>query len=195
MALKKQIVQLLVQEIVVGLDQERDELICNIHWSGGHHTDLVVPRLWHKQLVRLSDLTSIVETLRKVMPDGSIATTLNRAKFRGSSTMSWTGKAVKAYRDERGIAGFSKRAKGKQGWLTQAEAANRLSISAMSVTRLIRCGVLPAEQPSRGLPSVILASDLDLLTVQDAVKALKNSPNRPLTDDPNQLSLFPTTDS
>ncbi len=195
MALKKQIVQLLVQEIVVGLDQERDELICSIHWSGGHHTDLVVPRLWRKQLARLSDQTSIVETLRKVMPDRSIATTLNRAKFRGSSTMSWTGKAVKAFRDERGIAGFSTRAKRKHGWLTQAEAANRLSISAMSVTRLVRCGILPAEQASRGLPSVILASDLDLPSVREAVKALKNSPNRPLTDDPNQLTLFPTTDS
>jgi hypothetical protein len=194
-ALKKQIVRLLVQEIVIDLNQERDELVCRVHWSGGHHTDLVEPRLRRKRSVRLSNLTEIVETLRKVMADGAIATTLNRAKIRGSATATWTKSAVMAFRGEQGIAGFSKRAKRKHDWLTQAEAANRLSISAMSVTRLVQSGVLPAEQAARGLPAVILASDLDLATVKRAVKALKTSSNRPLTDDPNQLSLFPTTDS
>jgi len=195
MALKKQIVQLLVQEIVIDLDKERGELVCRIHWSGGHHTDLVEPRLRRKQSVGSSDLTEIVETLRKVMSDGAIAATLNRAKICGLSTATWTGPAVKAFRGDQGIAGFSERAKRKHGWLTQAEAANCLSISAMSVTRLVRSGVLQAEQATRGLPSVILASDLDLATVKQAVNALKSSPNRPLTDDPSQLSLFPTTNS
>ena len=141
MALKKQIVQLLVQEIVIDLDKERGELVCRIHWSGGHHTDLVEPRLRRKQSVGSSDLTEIVETLRKVMSDGAIAATLNRAKICGLSTATWTGPAVKAFRGDQGIAGFSERAKRKHGWLTQAEAANCLSISAMSVTRLgaIRC--------------------------------------------------------
>jgi DNA invertase Pin-like site-specific DNA recombinase len=195
MALKKQIVQLLVQEIVIDLDKEQDELVCRIHWSGGHHTDLVEPRLRRKQTVRSNDLRGIVETLRKVMPDGATAATLNRAKLRGPSGATWTASSVRAFRAEQNIAGFSERAKRKHGWLTQAEAANRLSISAMSVTRLVQSGVLRAEQSSSGLPSVILASDLDLATVQQAVKSLKTSRNRPLTDDPNQLSLFSTTDS
>jgi DNA invertase Pin-like site-specific DNA recombinase len=195
MALKKQIVQLLVEEIMIELDKERNELVCRIHWSGGHHTDLVEPRLRRQQTVGLSDLRGTVETLRKVLSDGAIAATLNRAKIRGSSGTGWTASSVKAFRGEEDIAGFSERAKRKHGWLTHAEAANRLAISSMSVTRLVRSGVLPAEQAASGLPGVILASDLDLTAVKHAVNTLKTSPNRPLTDDPNQLNLFPTTDS
>ena len=79
--------------------------------------------------------------------------------------------------------------------MTGAQAANSLGISAMSVTRLIQAGVLPAEQPLSGLPAVISREDLNLADVKQAVEELKTSPNRPLTQDPNQLSLFPTRNS
>lgn len=195
MTLKKQIVRLLVKEIVVDLDKERDELVLCIHWSGGHHTDLVEPRRRRKRPVGSHDLAGIVEVLRKVLSDGAIAMTLNRVKIRPPSSNTWTGREVKTFRQQHGIAGFSDRAKRKHGWLTQSETANRLSISAMSVTRLVRSGILPAEQAASGLPAVISLGDLDLATVKHAVNALKASHNRPLTDDPSQLSLFPTTNS
>lgn len=195
MALKKQIVRLLVKEIIVDLDEARDELVLCIHWSGGHHTDLMEPRRRRKSSVASSDLARIVETLRKVMCDGAIATTLNRGKIRAPSAGSWTGQQVKTFREQQAIAAFSARAKRKHGWLTEAEAANRLSLSAMSVSRLVRSGVLPAEQAAPSLPAVILVDDLDLAIVKQAVIGLKTSHNRPLTHDPNQLSLFPTTNS
>jgi hypothetical protein len=195
MSLKKQIVQLLIEEIVIEFDQERDKLVCQVHWSGGHHTDLVEPRRQRNQKLWTDDLSATVEALRKVMSDKVLASTLNRARIRDPLGKTWSASSVKSFRGKHGISVFSERRKEQQGWLTQAEAANRLSISAMSVTRLVRSGVLPAEQPSCGLPAVITASDLDLAAVQRSVVALKNSPNRPLTDDPNQLSLFPATDS
>lgn len=195
LALKKQIVQLLIEEIVIEHDRERDELICQVHWSGGHHTDLVEPRRRRRQKVVVADLVATMEVLRKVMTDSSLASALNRAKIRDPSGRAWTGGMVKSFRSQRGITGFSRQAKEKQGWLTQAEAANRLSISAMSVTRLVRSGVLPAEQAAAGLPAVIKAEHLELAAVKSAVQNLKASPNRALTDDPNQLNLFPVTDS
>lgn len=195
MSLKKQIVQLLIEEIVIEFDQERDELVCQVHWSGGHHTDLVEPRRRRNQKLRTDDLAATVEALRKVMRDKVLASTLNRARIRDPLGKTWNAGSVKSFRGKHGISVFSERRKKQQGWLTQAEAANRLSISAMSVTRLVRSGVLPAEQPGYGLPAVITASDLNLTAVKTSVVALKNSPNRPLTDDPNQLSLFPVTDS
>jgi excisionase family DNA binding protein len=195
MSLKKQIVQLLIEEIVIEFNRERDELACQVHWTGGHHTDLVEPRRRRNQKVRMADLVATFEVLRKVMSDSSVAATLNRARVRDPSGRTWSAATVKNFRGKHGISGFSKRRQEQQGWLTQAEAANRLSISAMSVTRLVRSGVLPAEQPGCGLPAVITASDLDLAAVKTTVMALKDSPNRPLTDDPNQLSLFPATDS
>jgi DNA invertase Pin-like site-specific DNA recombinase len=195
MSLKKQIVQLLIEEIVIEFNPERDELVCQVHWSGGHHTDFVEPRRRRNQSVRRGDLVATVEVLRKIMPDKSLAATLNRVRIRDPLGKTWNAGSVKSFRGKHGILVFSARRKKQQGWLTQAEAANRLSISAMSVTRLVRSGVLPAEQPGYGVPAVITASDLDLAAVKTSVVALKNSPNRPLTDDPNQLTLFPVTDS
>jgi hypothetical protein len=195
LALKKQIVQLLIEEIVIEHNRERDELICQVHWSGGHHTDLVEPRRRRLQKLAVAELVATMEVLRKVMTDSSLASALNRVKIRDPSGRAWTGRMVKSFRSQRGITGFSRQAKEKQGWLTQAEAAHRLSISAMSVTRLVRSGVLPAEQTAPGLPAVLKTEDLERAAVKSAVQALKTSPNRALTDDPNQLNLFPVADS
>jgi len=102
----------------------------------------------------------------------------------------WTGEHVAAFRKQHRIPGFSAKAKQDEDWLTQAEAANRLSISAMSMTRLVRAGIVPAEQPHPGLPTVVRGEDLDRDEVRLAIARLRTSGNRPLTDDPDQLSLF-----
>jgi DNA invertase Pin-like site-specific DNA recombinase len=195
MALKKQIVRTLVEEILVDPEADRDELIFCIHWTGGHHTQLRLPRRSRSAPGRALDLKATIGTLRKVLRDGAIAAVLNREGIRPDADATWTAERVTSFRREHGIAGFSKNAKEKHGWLTQAEAANCLSVSAMSVTRLVQDGILPAEQPAARLPAVILRDALSLPQVKRAVTALKNSHNRPLTHDPNQLSLFPTTNS
>jgi DNA invertase Pin-like site-specific DNA recombinase len=195
MVLKKQIVHALIEEIVVDLNEDQDELQLWIHWKGGHHTEL--RELRHRRKVRRKnkDVKQIVDTLRKVLTDTAIARVLNREKIRTTSIATWTAQRVKDFRQRHGIAAYSKRAKQEQGWLTGAEAANSLGISTMSVTRLIYTGVLPSKQPQRGLPSVICRDDLHLSQVKEAVHELKMSGNRPLTQDPKQLSLFVTRNS
>ena len=195
MVLKKQVVRTLIEEIVVDLNEELDELTLWIQWAGGHHTELREPR--HRRKVRRTnaDVKKIVQVLRKVLGDASIASVLNREKIRTSSIATWTAQRVSDFRRRHGIAAFSDKKKQQQGWLTGAETANSLGISAMSVTRLVQAGVLPAEQALPGLPTVISRDDLNLPDVQEALNDLKKSRNRPLTHDPKQLSLFPTTNS
>lgn len=189
MALKKQIVRTLVEEIVVDVDEERNEISLCIHWAGGHHTSLREPRRLRQRNNKRVDLAAIVQTLRKVLRDGAIASVLNREGLRTSSDENWTARSVTAFRQSHGIPGFSPQAKEKSGWLTQSEAANCLSISAMSVTRLVQAGILPAEQPAPRLPAVVERAALQLPQVKQAVTTLKNSHNRPLTHDPDQKSL------
>jgi DNA invertase Pin-like site-specific DNA recombinase len=192
---KKQIVRTLIEEILVDVDEQRDEITLWIHWSGGHHSEIQEPRHRRKIRRKQADVQGIVEVLRKVLDDTSIAAVLNREKIRTYAIATWTARRVSDFRRRHGIAAFSESIKQRQGWLTGAEAANSLGISAMSVTRLIQTGILPAEQSLPGLPSVIQRDNLSLPHVQQAVQELKTSHNRPLTQDPNQLSLFPTTNS
>jgi DNA invertase Pin-like site-specific DNA recombinase len=187
--LKKQIVRTLIEEIVVDLDDERDELTFWVHWSGGHHTDHRLPRRRRSGGVA-RDLRLIVSTLRKILPDTMLATALNRAGLTTPSGQTWTARRVASFRHQHTIACYSASEHQREGWLTQAEAATRVQISPMSVSRLVSAGILPAEQPSPGLPTVIRASDLSLPIVQRAIHTLKSQNNRPLPADPNQLNLF-----
>ena len=137
-----------------------------------------------------SELKSIIETLRKVQADGAIALVLNRAGLRTASGETWTRQRVQRYRKTAGISPYQAAVKATSGWLTQAETATRLAISPMSVHRLVRSGILPAEHPQQGLPMVISESNLALPEVQRAVISLKAGHIRPLPDDPSQLKLF-----
>ena len=93
------------------------------------------------------------------------------------------------------IPNYSASEREQEDWLTQAEAATRLEISPMSVSGLVSSGILPAEQPNPGLPSIIRASDLSLPIVERTIHTLKSHTNRPLPADPNQLTLFNPEDS
>ncbi len=188
--LKQQLARLLIVEIVADIDEERDEVLLLIHWSGGHHTELRQARARGRGRPTSAQLKPIIETLRKVLDDASIAAALNREQIRPSDGQTWTGKRVQGYRHRAGITGFNATLKESSGWLTQAEAATRLAISPMSVHRLVYSGILPAERPARGLPMVILNSDLHHEQVQRAVSALRAGQTRPLPDDPRQAKLF-----
>ncbi len=195
MVLKKQIVRTLIEEIVVDRDKTTNEIVLSIHWSGGQHTELRVPTNWRRRRNTIKDLRAVVGTLRKVMNDSAIASVLNREKIHGSTKATWNAERVAEFRKANRIPEFDTKAKAQAGWLTQTEAATLLGISPMSVSRLVRSGILPAEQRGAGLPTVIIQSDLTMKRVEQAVFTLKDSNNRPLSHDPDQQHLFKTDDS
>jgi DNA invertase Pin-like site-specific DNA recombinase len=189
-SLKQQLARVLIKEVVANVDDERDEVILVVQWSGGHHTELRGQRTPRRGKLPSSDLKAAVETLRKVLTDGAIASVLNREGIRTTSGTTWTRDRVERYRRGAGISAYDAKLKITSSWLTQSETATRLEISPMSVHRLVNSGILPAEQPQRGLPMVITATDLSLPEVKRAVMSLKAGHIRPLPDDPRQLKLF-----
>lgn len=190
MSLKQQLVRVLIEEIVADVDEQRDEIVLLIHWSGGHHTELRASRKACRRGLPREELQLVVTTLRKVLPDKYLASVLNRAGVRTPSSKTWTASRVKRYREREGIAAFSDQEKSRSGWLTQSETATRLGISPMSVHRLVRAGILPAEQPHPGFPMVICETSLNQVSVQQVVKSLKSGHTRPLPQDPRQKKLF-----
>lgn len=189
-SLKQQLVRVLIREIVVDMDDTRDEVTLIVHWSGGHHTELRGARSRRRSKLSSSDLRLVIESLRKVHTDQAIAAALNRAGIRTPDGQTWTPVRVQRYRRQCGIKSYDAKLTSTSDWLTQSQAATKLEISPMSVHRLVRSNVLPAEQPHLGLPMVILGADLLLPEVQRAVQSLKSGHYRPLPDDPRQLKLF-----
>ena len=89
--------------IVADVDEERDETILWIQWSGGHHTQLRGRRTLRRGRLPAAELKSVVESLRKVQADGAIASVLNREGIRTGSGETWTRERVRRYRQRVGI--------------------------------------------------------------------------------------------
>lgn len=186
--LKQQVTRLLIEHVYADLDDERDEVVLWLKWSGGHHTELRSPRR-AKPGRRGEDLSTLLETLRKIADDESASRALNRAGVLTPTGKTWTKTRVTQSRRRAGIASFDARLKEQEGWLTQSETATYLGISPMSLNRLIQQGLLPAEGESR-LPRVILRSDLESKAIQAAVRRIKLHGNAPLPKNPDQKTLL-----
>ena len=190
MTLKKQILRTLIVEIVVDLEKATNEVVLIIHWAGGHHTELRGPTRWRKRQGNSPDLKAIVDTLRKVLGDESIASTLNRQRLSTPDGNSWTTKKVMDFRKRYQISEYDPDTQKARGWMTQAQAATYVAVSPMSMTRLVQLGIIPAQQPGAGFPTVIQQADLESPRVQATLSALKTSARSPLTHLVNQLNLF-----
>jgi DNA invertase Pin-like site-specific DNA recombinase len=187
--IKKQIVRLLVEEVIVDVDEQRGTVESWIHWRGGNHTPLSVPRFVRRGLSRQAEAQAVIRALRAVCDDAAIVRILNRHGIR-SEAGHWTTAAVRRFRERLGIAPFDAAEKRRRGLLSQEEAAEALGISPMSVHRLTQQGILPAEQPAPGMPCIVQRTDLALPEVRQAVHRIHSNLPRPLPADPDQLKLF-----
>ena len=126
----------------------------------------------------------LVRELARSLPDELIAGLLNRLGKRTAKGNSWTRSQVCSLRHSHGIAVYraAQRAeRAERGELVLAEAAQRLRVSPSRVYRLIRSGVLPARQASKGAPWLIAEPALDRPEVRAGLAG-----KGPLTADPNQ---------
>jgi len=186
--IKKQIARWLVREVVVEVDEARQEISLIIHWAGGLHTELRAPRRRHRRN-SAAECKAVIAALRAVGDDLAIAHALNRNGLRHPSG-TWTAGRVRSFRQKHGIAAFDPTVKKATGVLSQDEAAQTLKISPMSVHRLVQSGILPAEQPAPGFPCILRTADLSRPEVKQAVHRIQTHLPRPLPEDPDQLKLF-----
>ena len=98
---KQRIIHILIQEIVCDLDEAANEIVLLIHWTGGRHSELRVPRIEGR-----CDLKPLapngVEAIRKLATrwgDRDIAVSLNRMHCKTGGGETWTTVRVRAMRD------------------------------------------------------------------------------------------------
>jgi len=177
--LKKQILRTVVEDIVVQSTPESSEYRLQIHWAGGVHTQLVVPRNKSGMHRRRADgqVLELVAELVKVCDDRLIAMTLNRLGYRTGQENRWNLSRVSAFRHTHGLPKFEKR----DGWVTLEEAAQVLKVSHTAVQTLLRKGILPGRQVVAYAPWVIDRKDLELPSVRAAVTAAKRGRRVPPT--------------
>ena len=152
---RKRIVRAVLEEIVVKLAVEHIELL--LHWRGGDHTRLTVPRNRTGQHRWCTDATvgDLIRGLARQLPDRAIAATLNRLGKRTGRGNAWTESRVRTYRSQHRVPAHRPGEMAERGELTLKDAAGRLGVSTMTVLRLIGDGTLVAQQVCRGAPWAI----------------------------------------
>lgn len=183
--MRKHVLRAVLVEIIVTLMADRIDLV--LHWHGGDHTELSVRRRKTGQTRTAADVDT-VETIRelaRLMPDRGIIAFLNRARKRTGKGNTWTALRLRAFRSNHGIPVYCEGERQQRNELTQTEAAARLNISARTMNRLIRSGVIPARQACKGAPWVIPADALESAAVR---RSLEDG-TFPSAPDPGQKSL------
>jgi excisionase family DNA binding protein len=174
---RKRILRTVLEEVVATLAEERIELV--IHWRGGDHTRLAVPRnrtgqhRWSSD----ADVRDLIRALARQQVDGAIAATLNRLGKQTGRGNPWTEARVRSFRSQHRVPAHRPGEMAERGELTLEEAARRLGVSKMTVLRLISAGTIAAKQVCKGAPWAVPESQIMALTGPAA---------RPLTADPDQ---------
>ena len=145
------------------------------HWSvflEGHHEPYISKNVWEQNLVKLANNTHMSQSMNSHSPQNGngLMVGLLRCRrcghklhaaynIRTASGTTWTAEAVASFRTQHRIPEFTREAKEQNGWMTQAEAATWRGLSPMSMTRLVQAGIIPAEQPQKGMPTIIRQAD------------------------------------
>jgi len=170
---RQRLTRILIEEVVIDLDDKRNEAAITIHWVGGRHTELRVARIRTGRYPedRKPNAVEVIRKLGGQWPDLRLAVTMNRMRCRAPDGQTWTTVRVRELRERLGIPPFDPTST-KVETISVDETARRLKSCVGSVHLLIRQGVLPATQLMPSAPWQVPVSALDTEAVRAGVRAI-----------------------
>lgn len=174
--LKKRILRTLIEEILVDLDPRVGAIQLVVHWKGGLHTELTVPRRKRGQNRRHLPVETVeaIGVLARVLPDSSIAGGLTKAGLRTPTGSFWTKAAVASARNHRGIPAYSAERQTTEGWMTLTQAANFLDVTAKTLRRAVDNREISALHPLPDGPWIFNRSDLETASARQFIERVRN---------------------
>jgi len=154
--LKKRLVRTLIEEVVVDVDGEAGEIILVIHWKGGVHTELRLPRRRRGQNSSQAspEIVEAVRVLARICSDDLLASTLNRNSLLTGRGNRWTRERVTALRTYHEIPCYDRHRRESAGWMNLTEAAAVLGISPRTLRLAVERGEIQANHPMADGPWV-----------------------------------------
>jgi DNA invertase Pin-like site-specific DNA recombinase len=195
--LKKRTVRTVVQEVVADLDEQAGEVVLLIHWMGGIHTELRLPRRRRGQRNSTSpDVIAAVRQLVLVANDDLIAGILNRNGLTTGHGNRWTRERVTALRSYHAIPVHRHAPEDQASWLNLGKAAAFLRISPKTLRLAAEAGHIDATHPLPDGPWIFGRTALNGPAAMDLISQARRHPNHPAGagSPPDQHSLsFSTT--
>jgi hypothetical protein len=189
--LKKRILRTVINEIIVAIDHVAQHLELRVHWAGGVHTTLRIPKNKTGRTHQATDreVIELVRELAKVRPDSYIATTLNRLGYLTGPGNTWTEIRLRHLRNYHQIPVFTNDS--ERAWISATEAAKELNVGLGVIHTMLKNRTLPARQIVKGAPWMIRADDLRTPAVQNYIKIARVGKPAPREDKAQTLILYP----
>ncbi|MGY5795646.1 recombinase family protein len=192
--LKKRIVRTLINEVVADLDDGTSEIVLVIHWVGGVHTELRLPKRRRGQRnATPDDIVDAVRQLVLIANDDVIAGVLNRNGLTTGNGNRWTRERVTALRSYRKIPVFRPQIDGVEPWLNLSGAAKLLGITPKTLRLAAEAGEIEGAHPLPDGPWIFSRSRIATPQARQILNRARQNPRHPTGSSPDQESLFSST--
>lgn len=182
--LKKRIVRTLIEEVVVDVDGQAGEILAVLHWKGGVHTELRIPRRrrGYSRAHTPQEIVDAVRVLVRICSDETIAGALSRSGLVTGMGNRWTRERVTSLRSHHGIPSYSAERRRVEGWLTLTEAADHLQISGITLRLAIERREIEAEHPLASGPWIINRRALETEQALQFAERIHRQRRNPILD-------------
>lgn len=192
--LKKRLVRAVIHEVVADIDDETSEIALLIHWVGGAHNELRLPKRRRGQRNSTApEIITAVRHLALIASDDLIAGILNRNGLLTGHGNRWTRERVTALRSHHRIPVFRPTPDGIEPWLNLTDAAHLLGVSPKTLRIAVEAGMVEGNHPLSDGPWLFRRSELATPGAQQVAFHAKRRVKHPAGSHPDQKNLFPTT--
>ena len=194
--LKKRIVRTLIHEVVVDVDPSAGEVVLVIHWKGGVHTELRLPRRRRGQnsAQTSKEIIDTVRVLARICPDDVIAGVLNRNGLLTGHGNRWTQERVTSLRSHHAIPCYDADKCEAEGWMNLTKAANTLGVNPRTLRLAVERGEIEAEHPLADGPWIFNRRAMETESAAQFLARIRGSNRNPVIPTSEQSTLgFSTT--
>jgi DNA invertase Pin-like site-specific DNA recombinase len=191
--LKKRIVRTLIREVIADINSEAAEIVLVIHWMGGVHTELRLPRRRKGQRNSTSpDIITAVRHLALIATDDLIAGILTRNKLVTGNGNRWTRERVTTLRSHHKIPVHRPATDGVEPWLNLTKAAALIDVSPKTLRIAAENGEIDATHPLPDGPWIFSRAVLTGSAGKNLTERAAHGAGHPAGHHSAQQNLFPS---
>jgi hypothetical protein len=192
--LKKRIVRTVINEVIADIDPEAAEVVLIVHWIGGVHSEIRLPRRRRGQRNSTSaDVIAAVRQLVLIANDDLIAGILNRNGLVTGHGNRWTRERVTSLRSHHRIAVYKPADDGIEPWLNLSNAARILRVAPKTLRLAAEAGQIEALHPLPDGPWIFSRVVLSTSQASVITERARQNPKYPTGSHPDQQNLFSST--
>ena len=189
--LKKRIARTVIHEVVADIDADAAEIVLLVHWVGGVHSEIRLPRRRRGQRTSTSaDVIAAVRQLVLIANDNLIAGILNRNGLVTGYGNRWTRERVTSLRSHHRIAVYKPAEDGIEPWLNLSKAARLLHVAPKTLRLAAEAHEIEALHPLPDGPWIFNRTVLSTSQARAITERAYQNPRHPAGSHPDQQSLF-----